>query len=55
MQEILEQLKEMNENIKYDIIQDFLEPIEKEKYRLQSLQLSMAIGLLESIGKNNNI
>jgi len=52
MKEIIEKLKEWQENINYDIkVAD--EPVGTAL--VQSLHLASAIGLLESVGKNNNI
>lgn len=55
MNELIEQLKEWKDNINSDIKSDWIEDDKKSESNLQSLALSMAIGILANLGENNNI
>jgi len=52
MKEIIQQLEEWNENIKFDISQHWND--NKAENMVQHTSLTMAIALLKSVGRNDN-
>jgi hypothetical protein len=55
MKDILEKLNELKENIDSDIRNEWIDSKDKQDSIRQSSQLAMAIGLLTTLGTNNNI
>jgi len=55
MEELLEKLKEWKSNVDCDIKADWYTIEEKSEWIMQSAKLSMALGLLQDLGINNNI
>lgn len=55
MQQILDSLAEWKINTDIDIKSDYTTPEERQDYIRQSTQLAGCIGILSTLGNNNNI